>query len=367
MKWMNRVRIAVLCSVLLAVMSIGFETSAFAAETPSEQHEEVFSIQFLNARVGFAGGNGFISRTSDGGRSWSKQYEGKERIGSLFFLNSKLGWAIGTSETGQEPRTVLHTEDGGRHWAPIAQVDIGTTIRFVNRKVGFSGGWMTANGGKTWGRLHVPDQVVGEPFFYDRMHGWAVTSDASRFRISFTTTGGEQWKTVLEKNIEGPLGGAVIRSTGQKNAWVLLIGGSGMSQTSYTLMHTPDGGRSWTTPVVQSTAGGGPAPGYATGEAVDRPGPNIKPGMLLALNGTTAFLTGECSPCGDAGEITIGWTHDGGKSWTNQAPKLPGQQAAVSFVDAKRGWLATRTYGKPSVLYATDNSGQSWKPVYSFR
>lgn len=366
MKWIYHARIAAVCAALLVMMSIGLETAAFAADRSPEQHAEAVSIQFINARVGWAGGNGFISRTSDGGHSWSRQYQGKEAIESLYFLNSKIGWALG-SRQDQQSRTVLRTTDGGRHWTPIAETSIGSTIRFMNRKVGFSGSWMSANGGKTWRPLQVPDGIVGEPFFYDRMHGWAVTSDANRFRIAFTITGGEHWKTVFEKSWEGPLGGAVIRSTGQKDAWVLLIGGSGMSQTSYTLMHTSNGGNSWTTAVAQSTAGGGPAPGYATGQSVDRPGPGIKPGMLLAVNGKNAYLTGECSPCGDTGEITLGSTHDGGKTWTNLARKIPGQQASISFVGASRGWLVTRTYGKPSMLYATADGGLSWKPIYSFR
>lgn len=80
--------------------------------------------------------------------------------------------------------------------------------------------------------------------------------------VKRTVDGGVAWRTVMSRETVSPLSVTVIRSAGQDDAWVELIGDSGMSQTSYSLFHTTDGGDNWITVLANSTADGGPAPAF---------------------------------------------------------------------------------------------------------
>jgi photosystem II stability/assembly factor-like uncharacterized protein len=50
----------------------------------------------------------------------------------------------------------------------------------------------------------------------------------------------------MTRTTVAPLNGALIRSAGTDDAWIECIGDSGMTQTSYSLFHTTDGGKHWT-------------------------------------------------------------------------------------------------------------------------
>lgn len=82
----------------------------------------------------------------------------------------------------------------------------------------------------------------------------------------------------MSRNNAANLTGSVIRSAGANDAWIELIGESGMTQTSYSLFHTKDGGKTWQTVLANSTAGGGPAPGIAAGDTAGPKNTGSKPG-----------------------------------------------------------------------------------------
>ncbi|MFP3381869.1 hypothetical protein SB767_36740, partial [Bacillus sp. SIMBA_069] len=62
----------------------------------------------------------------------------------------------------------------------------------------------------------------------------------------------------MSKKTVSPVNGVLIRSAGPQDAWIECIGDTGMTQTSYSLFHTADGGKSWQTVIAKSTAGAGP-------------------------------------------------------------------------------------------------------------
>lgn len=78
------------------------------------------SVSFTSARAGFVtGGDGLILHTSDGGAHWSRQTSG---TGNLLtdadFVDAAHGWIIdcGSSEYPATDSTVLRTTDGGETW-----------------------------------------------------------------------------------------------------------------------------------------------------------------------------------------------------------------------------------------------------------
>ncbi|UOF91290.1 hypothetical protein LSG31_03255 [Fodinisporobacter ferrooxydans] len=325
------------------------------------------SVSFLNNQEGWIGGQGFILHTSDGGQKWYEQYHGPYMITAIQFHDAAHGWALGThmDDTGAvQTNVLLQTTDGGNHWAMISDVQSGSTLRFTSNTDGFYGGHMTTDGGVTWKRLQIPDylQTVGT-YFDDATTGWSVVRDKTNYKIERTADGGKHWNIVFQRPTAFPIAKAWIQSTSAEDAWVMIYGGSGMTQTSYTLLHSSDAGAHWTPVILQSTAGGGPAPGYSEQASKGKAGPGSKPGDWVAFNSKSMILAGVCPACEGHGTVGIGFTTDGGITYTNTKNKFPGQESSVSFLNPKDGWLLTNS---PSILYSTNDGGQTWTTVYQF-
>ncbi|CAI6066004.1 WD40/YVTN/BNR-like repeat-containing protein [Cohnella sp. JJ-181] len=323
------------------------------------------ALRMADFKHGWAGGAGWIARTDDGGKTWRTQFKQKYEVQQIFALNEQKAWA--TLDTGDAKSVKLvKTTDGGKTWSEAGQAPGHDFVHFVSDKEAFSGQWTTTDGGKTWKALQVPEGQVGEVYFHDRNNGWAVTQAAGKkFSFLRTKDGGKSWQSVYSKAWEEPLNGAVIRSAGQNDAWIELIGGSGMSQTSYSLFHTADGGKSWQPVVANSTAGAGPAPGFKTDDKSVPSNAGSKPGTLYVVDTKTAFLGGQCPAC-DNGN-TLGYTTDGGKTWVNDKPQLPGYgKQLIAAADAKHVWWILTDADNPSVMYTSTDSGAHWTKAHSF-
>jgi photosystem II stability/assembly factor-like uncharacterized protein len=63
-----------------------------------------------------------------------------------------------------------------------------------------------------------------------------------------------------------------------------------------------------------------------------------------------------------AGVVLV--THDGGKTWTHNAKLLLPSVRRMGFFDLRHGWaIACRSAMYPSGVFASDDGGQSWRPV----
>jgi photosystem II stability/assembly factor-like uncharacterized protein len=139
-----------------------------------------------------------------------------------------------------------------------------------------------------------------------------------------------------------------------------------MSQTSYSLFHTADGGKSWQTVIANSTAGGGPAPGFPIDHSSGPENTGSKPGALYVVDPNTAYMGGQCPACDKPN--TIGWTTDGGKTWTNGETQLEGYgNQLLAIADATHGWWIISDSAGPSVMYTTADGGNSWSKVHTFQ
>ena len=66
------------------------------------------TAHFWDRSRGVIAGNG-IALTGDGGKTWVR-VKNTPLIQAIYFLDERLGWAVG------DLRTILHTRDGGRTW-----------------------------------------------------------------------------------------------------------------------------------------------------------------------------------------------------------------------------------------------------------
>jgi uncharacterized protein YceK len=324
----------------------------------------ITAVRLADFNTGWIGGNGWIAKTTSGGKTWAVVYQGNGTVQQLFALNHSDVWAT-LNQSGDISR-LLHSSDGGKHWGVVGTTPNQAFLHFTSKTTAFSGNFFTQDGGKTWHLLPLPTNTVGDVYFHDVKIGWAVTQSNNDLDVKRTNDGGNSWETVMSKSLFSPLTGATIRSAGTNDAWIELIGGSGMNQTSYSVFHTIDGGQSWTTVIVNSTAGGGPAPGFSQGDNKEPINKGSKPGPLYVVNPQIAFMGGACPACEHPN--SIGFTKDAGKTWVNSNVRLDGNgDTFLAISDANHGWWITTENEKPSVMYTTADGGLHWNLVHVFR
>jgi photosystem II stability/assembly factor-like uncharacterized protein len=335
--------------------------SGHASESPSKvAMYTVTAVRLADAKSGWIGGKGWIARTDDSGAKWQIQYEGAGDVKQLFALNGKEAWA-----TASDGTKLLATIDGGKHWADAGKVPNSAFLHFVTKQEAYSGNVKTLDGGKTWTNLTVPEGITGDAYFHDKDNGWVAKQVKDTIEVMRTQDGGKTWHTVMTRKTAASLTGAVIRSAGVNDAWIELIGESGMTQTSYSLFHTTNGGKNWQTVINNSTAGGGPAPGFPTGDNKGPKNSGTKPGPLYVVSPEVAFMGGQCPSCDKPN--TVGWTKDGGKTWVNGKESFTGYgEMFLAMADANKGWLVTNDNSQPSVIYTTSNGGVSWTKAHTF-
>lgn len=215
---------------------------------------------------------------------------------------------------------------------PLPQAGVITAAAFVDEQ----NGWLamgntllkTANGGKTWTKIHVAPGDVQSIDLLTAKKGWIATSDA----LYATRNGGSTWRKILAENM---LGGRV-RFVDAKTGWVT---------TDRRILVTRDGGVSW--------------------EPARTPCPL---GIHSLINAQTGWIL--CSaPSGGAGieQKRLFRTDDGGRTWRLIAETSPlgepegsipfsSYSSDLFFLDEQNGWLST-TRGE--ILFTSDG-GRSW-------
>jgi photosystem II stability/assembly factor-like uncharacterized protein len=328
--------------------------------SPNVPMDKVTAVRLASPDAGWVGGNGWIARTDTGGKAWAVQYAGTGTIHQIFALDADHAWA-----SIEEDMSLLSTIDGGLHWTKSSSVPNLGFLHFVNLTEGYSANSKTIDGGKSWTRLAVPNKIVGDAYYHDKDHGWAVTQSDKAFQIERTIDGGKTWNIVMSRKAESSLNGALIRSAGVNDAWVEWIGDSGMTQTSYSVFHTNDSGSHWQSVIANSTAGGGPAPGFPSNYTDGPANQGSSPGPLYVVDPKTAFMGGQCMACDKPN--TVGWTLDGGKTWVNGKQTFPGFGAELlAMADTNQGWLICTDAVAASEMYTTSDGGVLWKKVYTF-
>jgi hypothetical protein len=110
---------------------------------PMPVPETPLSLFFLNDRVGWLVGSGHIFKTVDFGVGW-KRVGSSKRARKVYFLDENHGWACGPR------KTLLETTDGGAKWTAVpaaaepkttVERTVYTAIAFANERRGIVAGW----------------------------------------------------------------------------------------------------------------------------------------------------------------------------------------------------------------------------------
>lgn len=335
---------------------------------PSRKHFEegpyFDTIQFLSGNIGRVAGNGFMIGTSDGGCSWQTIYTGEYNFHKLEFVTNSVGYVIGTKPDSPVP-ILLKTTDGGSTYQPLKNAPYGTLdIDFSDQKNGFLYTYglvyRTSDGGTTWTRIPTPANSRGA-LFTDADHGWTVQVRTGGYNIMKTENGGKTWYKTLVVDTKGSNPAGKLYSKDGKSIYALLYGDSGMSQISYSLYHSAEGGKNWVKLTSISSSGGGPAPGDPTGTK-RYGGPEGFPGNL-EISGDAAYLVAG----GPATEkVSFARSLNNGKTWSNLKATLPGYEGVISFPAEKKGFAIVAGSSSIPAVYSTEDGGLTWNKKLSF-
>jgi photosystem II stability/assembly factor-like uncharacterized protein len=248
----------------------------------SPQGSALYTLSFVDAIHGWAGGSAGIRETGDGGRTWTLQHAGQDPILQVKSVDVNHAWALSAGGA------LLHTTDGGKQWAPLPSLP----ARF--QAVDFTdpvNGWATdgtalfatADGGRTWDGIEAPGPVAAMAFL-DSEQGW-VTGGGSVWR---TADRGRSWSEQLAlPGAEAWRGRTWIQFSSEQDGWVLFTLGQGCaSQEPYELWHTADGGQHW---AVRMRGRGVCYPPVREERAPAPAGPGGYP-VAFAAQGSTAWV-----------------------------------------------------------------------------
>lgn len=216
------------------------------------------AMQFVSATEGWISiAPGGLLHTTNGGTTWTETIlHPTDVLGSpsdpglnLSFISPTTGWVLKTFGTFENPQgaVVYKTTDGGATWnkkvISTTTGDVGFQLQFVDANTGwlivynFSTGiptfLKTTDGGSNW----VPVNGAGIFSFIDANNGWAYSSanQLPPYIIYKTTNGGASWSPIATDNTTGEI--TKMKFFGLNNGWI--IGKNGK------ILKSSDGGVNW--------------------------------------------------------------------------------------------------------------------------
>ncbi len=249
--------IAAVSLVLVTSVSI-LAQSGWAPRRIGPPGKDLNTVYFLDSKRGWVGGDdGYLSRTDDGGQTWSQQSVGtKDAINDIYFRSKEDGYLLAGN-------TIFITHDSGIRWAEArrflpgefqgASVEL-YSVRFSSKKKGWVVGSISKNdrvidsilvftndAGVLWTRQRAPSRFeLIHLDFVDDTHGWVVGADGA---ILNTFDGGASWNR-QNSGTKATLYHIDFRN--EKRGWA--VGEQG------AVLRTTDGGQTWTAVDVKTRA-----------------------------------------------------------------------------------------------------------------
>jgi photosystem II stability/assembly factor-like uncharacterized protein len=347
------------------------------------------AVQFVSATRGWAAGAGRILATSDGGRTWQRQYDGPAKLYQADFADASHGWAVGTS-------ALLSTSDGGRTWAALPEpCGLIQSVHFVSPSRGYAvggapavrtdagipvavggdggtssgtgGGQLlaTTDGGRTWNAVTGAPAQVQSACFTGSSAGYLGTPG----RVWRSTDGGARWSVAFTeppaaKHQSGsPPDATALECAGSSAAWTLFLGtGAALGHEPYLAYATPDG-RAWHALFEETYTESAIRP-----EVHAPDGPGSYPGPFSAISADSAAYVGWTPPEGFGAaplDLVTGTrlARQGNVSGMTQP-------YAAAFVSTTKGWVVGADQTSPGqagrdVIEYTANGGRTWTRQYT--
>lgn len=321
------------------------------------------SVAFADVATGWAGGDGVILGTKDGGATWLREWSGGRSISSLSAVDRLHVWGLafdGLNTLGPTADQLIRTSDGGRSWSIIKVSGGFRQIAFSNTVTGWAivGGISdttsgpgtletTTDGGRNW-RASTLGKQVDSVCFAGASVGWAATGSG----VFRTLDGGHRWLRVTGgPNDASNAGWQALVECRASSAWVFWNGGGGLGSEGYWVTRTLDDGAHWKMVLAQLD------------DALHLPNIDAYAESFASSGSRSATFLGLCPACG-YGTWSVTRSTDGGRT-VSHTP-LGGLQGAVlddiTFSDVRHGWIAGAAAG--GFLLATDDGGKTWRRSY---
>jgi len=309
-------------------------------------------IHFINSQQGVAvGAMGLIMKTSDGGKTWTRQEKLTDcNLTDIFFTDNKNGWIAGgrirsakTNETMSHDERggdgiILHTEDGGNSW-DIQFARRGTYlfgIFFSGRNNGWAvgeGGLLlrTSDGGRLWSQLPTTGTIkwLNGIYFFDKLNGLIVGESET---VLATNDGGLTWEKInapADRKFYGFR--SFYRDITFKGNKGWIVGQNG------TILSSKDRGRTWE---PQAT------------EFDERVRELMDLKKVFFIDENKGYAVGSLG-------TRIMKTSDGGESWSFVRVPNNDQLTGVWFSDNGHGFVVG---GRGKILKTEDNT-KTWTTV----
>jgi photosystem II stability/assembly factor-like uncharacterized protein len=287
--------------------------------------------------------------------SWESQHSGvTARLRGLSAVSEQVAWASGASGT------VLRTIDGGQSWQP-RPVPGGATLDFrdidaVSDRITYvlsigpgesSRIYKTVDGGEHWDLQFANTDTrvfLDAMAFRDADRGVAVSDSVDEaFVILTTENGGRTWARVPADRLPRALAGegafaasgTNIAVSGRDDVWIA----TGASR----VLHSSDGGRSWTvavTPLASGESAGIFSVAFRDPQHGVVVGGNYREEASAARNAAL--------------------TSDGGLTWHPPSGGLGGYRSVVARVPST---TAAYVAAGPSGVDWSSDDGRTWTPV----
>jgi photosystem II stability/assembly factor-like uncharacterized protein len=216
-----------------------------------DEFGHLMAVSFSDRRRGWAaGGNdffggsrGIISRSSDGGKSWRRQFVVPDfTFNGIEAIDARTGVAVGSFDF-VGGGLVVRTTDGGASWQNVTPAAEGfRDVFFIDASTGWIVGaniYKSTDGGAHWTRQHgTPSSEFDAISFADPQNGWATGFNNV---VLHTVDGGANWtaQAVPAPPVTAFTGVTAVNAT---TAWV--AGWYGVVAV------TRDGGQTWRREVI---------------------------------------------------------------------------------------------------------------------
>ncbi len=166
---------------------------------------------FLNDTVGFVGGNNYLVKTVDGGKTWSSNLiQTGYQVKKIHFRTALLGYVAVYATSTLMRGVILKTTDGGNNWVVQDPMGSGynliTDVWFTSDLVGYAISnpgkiLKTVNGGNSWVAVNTSvTNYLYAIYFTSATTGYAVGNGATLLK---TTNSGSSWTQININNING--------------------------------------------------------------------------------------------------------------------------------------------------------------------